>query len=390
MRVVYVSHNEIDNGLVRSQVLPYLRTMAERHDVHTRLITFERGGTFPDGEFPRGHWIAIHARRGSGLVAKVLDVVAGVVATARAVVGDRAQLIHARSYVPAAIACVVGLVTRRPYVFDMRGFLGDEYREVGYWTSRDLRYRALRLAERPLLRRAAGIVCPTSEAERRLRSEYAAETRGTPVVVLPSMVDLQRFRPLEQRAADPTLVYSGTLGSWYMLDEMLRVYAAARSRVPDLRFLIVSRSDPSLVAEAVRRTGIDAAGVSLRPAAFNVMPGILGIAHVGIALVRQVRSKLSASALKVAEYLACGLPVIVNVGLGDIGAQVQLARAGHVVPDYADAALRQAGDAVVALLEDEGARRRARSLAEAEYDLREGARRYVELYRLAVAGRMAP
>lgn len=390
MRVVYVSHNEIDNGLVRSQVLPYLRTMAERHDVATRLITFERGGTFPDGEFPRDHWIAIHARRGSGLLAKAMDVVAGVIATARTVIRHRAHLIHARSYVPAAIALVVGLLARRPYVFDMRGFLGDEYREVGYWTSRDMRYRALRLFERPLLRRAAGVVCPTTEAERRLRSEYATETRGTPVVVLPSMVDLERFRPQEHRSADPTLVYSGTLGSWYMLDEMLRVYAAARSRVPDLRFLIVSRSAPSLVAEAVARTGLDPAGVSLRSAAFSEMPGLLGTAHVGIALVRQVRSKLSASALKVAEYLACGLPVIVNAGLGDIGSQVERGRAGHVVPDYAAEALRRAGDAVVALLEDEGARRRARSLAEEEYDLQEGARRYVELYRLAVAGRMAP
>ena len=390
MRVVYVSHNEIDNGLVRSQVLPYLRVMAERHDIQARLITFERGGGFPEGEFPRDRWTGIRARSGSGLAAKLLDMLAGVMAAGRAVVGHRAHLVHARSYLPAAIALIVRLLTRRPYVFDMRGFLAEEYRDVGYWTARDLRYRALRLAERPLLRGASGIVCPTTEAERRLRSEYSVETKGAPVVVLPSMVDLDRFRTLDQRAAEPTLVYSGTLGSWYMLDEMLRVYAAAQTRVPQLRFLIVTRSAASLVEDALSRTRIDASGVSVRPAAYAEMPGILAAAHVGIALVRQVRSKLTASALKIAEYLACGLPVVVNAGLGDIAAQVERARAGHIVPDYGDDMLHRAGDAIVSLLDDEAARRRARGLAESEYDLREGARRYADLYRLAVAGRMAP
>lgn len=386
--MVYVSHNEIDNGLVRSQVLPYLRVLGERHDIQTRLITFERGGSFPAGEFPRERWIGLRARPGGRLAAKAVDLLSGVVVTVVTVLRHRAALVHARSYLPASISLIVRILTGRPYVFDMRGFLGEEYLEVGHWTERDLRYRLLRAAERPLLRAASGIVCPTTAAQRRLRTDYARETRSKPVIVIPSMVDLQRFTPVATRDPVPTLVYSGTLGSWYMLDEMLRVWAAARARVPALAFRIVTRSDPGLVSAALARTGIDATGLGLRSAAYSEMPDILARAHVGIALVRQARSKLSASALKVAEYLAAGLPVVVNDRLGDISGQVERSGAGHVLPDYSAPAIRAAGDAIALLLADAGARERARALAEAEYDLSEGARRYAELYRSAIAGRM--
>ena len=382
IRVVYVSHNEIDNGLVRSQVLPYLRGLAER-DVEVRLLTYERdGSSFPEGEFPRDRWTALRARRGTGLLAKAIDVAAGVVAVLRLVARHRADLVHARSYVPAAIALAVRILRGRPYVFDMRGFLPEEYVDVGYWTTGDVRYRVARLAERVLLAGAGGIVCPSTDAERRLRSapEYRSATRAKPITVQPSMVDLDRFRPRPERAAVPTLVYSGSLGTWYMLDEMLAVYARARDLVPALRLLIVTRSDPAIVRDAVRRAHLEDTAITSRPAGYSEMPGLLGSSHVAIALVRQARSKLGASALKVAEYLACGLPVVLNAGLGDADGLVARYEAGHVVPSYAEPDLDRAAKAIADLLHDEQARANARRLAEEHFDLAVGVERYRALY----------
>src|SRR5207249_4350586 len=114
-------------------------------------------------------------------------VLSGVVLTTSLVLRSGAQLIHARSYVPAAIALVAGILTRRPYVFDMRGWLGEEFVDAGYWTLDDVRFKAWRFAERLLLRRAAHIVVLTNAAAARLRSDplYVPWARGKPVTVIP-------------------------------------------------------------------------------------------------------------------------------------------------------------------------------------------------------------
>lgn len=388
LRLLYISHNEIANGLVRSQVLPYLRGLAGL-GVDARLLTYERDRSpFPLGEFPAGHWTPLRARPGSGLIAKVLDVLAGVVAALRLAAAHRAQLLHARSYIPAAIALAVRVFTRRPYVFDMRGFLPEEYLDVGYWTARDPRYVVARLAERVLLAGAAAVVCPSSDAERRLRTEpgYRRATAGKPILVQPSMVDLERFRPLTERGSTPTLVYSGSLGTWYMLDEMLSLYARARRRIPALRFLIVTRSEPALIRDAVARARLEGAAIVSRPAGYDEMPALLGRSHVAVAFVRQAPSKRGASALKIAEYLACGLPVIVNAGLGDADRAISESGAGHVVASYGDDDMERAADAVAALVADGRARAAARGLAEERFDLAVGVERYRALYASIMAG----
>jgi glycosyltransferase involved in cell wall biosynthesis len=380
-RILYVSPNSIGTPLVRSQVLPYLRAlMARRVDV--RLVTFERGEPYPYGEFPRARWIGMRARSGSSLPAKILDAVVGVLLVASVALRQRSDVLHARSYLPAAITWLVGAVLRRPYVFDMRGFLGEEYIDAGHWTAQDLRYRALKLAERVLLRDAGTIVVLTHGAAQRLRSEpeYAHSVGATPIAVVPCAVDLDRFHPPAARDEAPTLVYSGSLGMWYLLDAMLRVYGLAREVAPDLRFLILNRNEHDLVRSAIARAGLADAAIELRAADFVDMPGQLGRAHVAIALLKQVPSKIGSSPIKVAEYLACGLPVVVNAGLGDTDALIASHAAGHIVRTYDGASLRDAALAVVRLAGDAASRARARSLAETEFSVASGAATYEAIY----------
>ncbi len=390
MQVVYVSPNGIGTALVRSQVLPYLRGLAER-GFEFDLVTFEHPDDPPylEGTFARPRWHALRARPGGGLAAKVMDLTRGAADVLAVSVHRRADLIHARSYLPAAIAWAVTRLTRRPYVFDMRGFLGDEYVEGRHWDARDLRYRALRVGERLLLQAAGGIVVLTEAAAERLRSDprYAPFAGRKPVTVTPCAVDLERFRPATGRASPPTVVYSGSLGMSYALDAMLRLYAAARASVPGLRFLILNRKDHALIAAAVARHGLADADIVVRATAFDEVPALLGTAHVGLCLLDQVSSKEASSPIKVGEYLACGLPVIVNRGIGDVADEVRAFGAGLVLEAYADDDLQRGASALVVLLGDERARANARRLAEERYGIPAAVERYAALYARVLAER---
>jgi glycosyltransferase involved in cell wall biosynthesis len=379
--VLYLSPNGVGTALVRSQVLPYLVGLREAgYEIH--LLTFERGAVEPGARPAVDGWYPIAPRRGRHLLAKVLDIGAGAVVALRVARRHRIGVLHARSYLPAAIAWIVWRLTGTRFVFDMRGFLGEEYVDAGLWTERDVRYRALRVAERRLLRDAAEIVVLTERAADRLRTDplYAPSARGTPISVVPCAVALDRFRPRSPRRRDPTLVYSGSLGMWYLIDEMVRVYAYARELVPDLRLLVLNRDEPSLVRAALARCGVREDGVEVRGASYDEMPDLLAGSHVGIALLKQVASKIGSSPIKVAEYLACGLPVVVNAALGDSDALVRSYGAGHVMDSYTDADLRVAGAAVARLITDEQARANARRLAEDVFDVRAAVRVYLGVY----------
>lgn len=388
LRAVYVSHNSVGDPLVRSQVLTYLRGLALR-GVTADLVTFERGvPSFPVGEFPRERWHPIQARPGSGVPSKLSDLVRGTALVTRLARERNAKLIHARSYVAAAIAAVAGLLTGTPYVFDMRGFLAEEYVEGGHWRAGEFRVRLLQRAERWLLRRAAAVVVLTQVAAQRLRSEarYSTALRETPVTVIPCMVDLSRFRPMSRRAARPTLVFSGAVGLRNLIDEVLVVYALAREIDPDLQLLILNRGQHELIRRSLHAHGLVDATVDIRTADHSEMPALLAQADVGIALQRLGRSKGGASAVKVAEYLACALPVVMNAGHGDMSVLVERFGCGHVVGTYDPGSLRSAAHAVVSFARDEDARRRARALAEQMFDVRIGIDRYEQLYRTVASG----
>lgn len=381
MKVLYISQNGIGTALVRSQVLPYLRGLQER-GIIAELLTFERGSPrFPAGEFHRTQWHRIPSASGTDLAAKAHDLALGIAVTVGLTLRKDIRILHARSHVPALIAAVVGTLTGRPFIFDMRGFLGEEYVEGGHWRASDLRYRALRSAETVLLRRAAAIVVLTERAAERLRTEprYASDVRGKQIAVIPCGVDLSRFRVADRRDPVPTLVYSGSLGMTYLLDEMLRVYSEARQALPALRFLVLNRGEHALVRAKVSAHGLED-GVEVQSVEYDEMPLILGRAHVGIALLARGVAKLGSSPIKLAEYLACGLPVVVNEGLGDADDLVRRYRAGVVLNSYEASEIRSAGIEVARLAQDEHARDRARRLAEAEYDVASGVDRYASVY----------
>lgn len=381
MRAAYISHNSIGAALVRSQVLPYLRGLSA-DGVETDLITFERGGAFPEGEFPRSRWHGIEARRGSSLVAKAIDIATGALLLLTIVLRQRARVIHARSYVPAAIASIVAAITGRPYIFDMRGFLGEEYIDAGHWRPTDIRFRVLRVAERWMLRRAAHVVVLTEAAATRLRSDplYAPAAASKAITVIPCAVDLERFRPAESRSATPTVVYSGSLGIAYDLDAMVRLYGYARALRPDLRLLFLNREAHKAIRAAIETAGLDGADIVVREATFDEMPKLVADCHVGLVLARDAISKSGSSPVKVAEYLACGLPVVVSPRLGDTDTLIARYDAGAVVATN-DASLRAGAASLVALLDDHARRANARRLAEEEFALATGIARYRSIYR---------
>jgi glycosyltransferase involved in cell wall biosynthesis len=321
--------------LGQSQVLPYMVGLAGR-GAGVEILSFEPAGTDPRLIKDLGarlrtqgiHWVPLVRSPSHGVGRKAWEIVVAFKHGLMMALARRPDIVHARSYLPAAAAdAIARLAPGARLLFDLRGMLGDEYVDGGNWKRESLRYRVLKRYERSLLGSASGIVVLTHALRRYLRAESRVP-EATPVQVIPCCVDTDRFRidpearartraalRLERRAV---AVYSGTLGSWYMAKEMTTFVAALRRLRNDLAWLVLTHADPSELTDLARAQGIGPDDLVVRRAPPGEMPALLAAGDLGLSFIRPCFSKKGSSPTKVAEYLAAGLPVVMNDGVGDV------------------------------------------------------------------------
>jgi glycosyltransferase involved in cell wall biosynthesis len=113
----------------------------------------------------------------------------------------------------------------------------------------------------------------------------------------------------------------------------------------------------------------------------RLVPSYLAAADAGLSFIKPCISKLASSPTKNAEYLACGLPLIINAGIGDSDALVNDWKAGVLLEEFTDQEYTRIGDLIQTIAAEPDARTKARAVAREVFDLETiGAQRYAALY----------
>ena len=395
--VLFITYNGLLEPLGQRQGLAYLEALTDEY--RFTVLSFEkaRGIELDSGRAqmsarlgPAGiRWRVLPYHKRPSLPATAYDVWAGARAARTIVREDGVDLVHARSYVPAAIAHRATRGSSTPYIFDVRGLLAEEYVDGGIWRTGSLPYRLTKRAEQTLLHDASGIVTLTEAVVPQLESNPGLVSRdAVPWAVIPCCVRVDEFEVdagVRSRVRDelrlgerPMLVYSGSVGTWYLLDEMIAYYRAARDVVPSLALLLLLNRDHDLAHGALARAGIDDADVRVTGVSPEDVPAHLAAADAGIGFIRPAPSKVASSPTKLAEYLASGIPAVVNAGVGDTHT-LATEPSVHVVEDLSPTGLLEAAALLPGVLDTD--RAAARALARRCFSISEvGGRRYGRLY----------
>src|SRR6266516_5946870 len=150
---------------------------------------------------------------------------------------------------------------------------------------------------------------------------------------------------------------------------------------PAAHLLWLTPSKHDRIRSLMAERGIETGNYSVRSVRGRDVPSYLAASDAGLAFIKPCFSKLASSPTKNAEYLACGLPLIINAGIGDSDALVTRERAGALVRDFNEAEYQKALTTVAGLADVAETRNRMRDVAERLFDLRTvGAERYARLY----------
>jgi len=408
-RVLYISYNGMLDPLGQSQVIPYLKELS-RAGVSFTLLSFERSLAFTAEGVEMcaalrrelaaceidWHWLRYH--KTPSLPATGYDVWAGVRYCSRLVRSKQIEMVHARSHIPAAMALRLKRRFGVKMIFDVRGLLADEYVDAGHWQQASIPYRITKNVESRALAAADGVVTLTERIWPVMNQWDSLRDHRVAHEVVPCCADLELFKFSEEDRARRraelgvqdrlVLVYSGSIDGWYLTESMADFFVTMRRQRPDAHFLWLTPARHERVHELMKARGVTEADYTVLASAPRDVPGYLSAADAGLAFIKPCFSKLASSPTKYAEYLGCGLPLIINEGIGDSDVLITREKVGALVRNFSE---REYADSVAVIEgftgEREQTRRHAREVAERLFDVRRtGAEAYVRLYRNVLNG----
>lgn len=395
-RVLYITYDGLTEPLGQSQIVPYLKGLSA-NNVSYYVLSFEKpvSGYGPkclilEKELASFsiNWKRLKYHKRISVLATAFDIFQGISNSFWLVKSNRIKIVHARSYVSSMIAVILAKLCGLKFIFDMRGFWAEERVEAGIWEKDSLLYKLAKFFEKIFLRNADTVVVLTMAAKDEIEKVYLNRNGKKNVVCVPTCVDLVRFtlgRPVAPKGGKDSpveydLVYSGAVSTWSMPEKILEFCSVFMSCKNNSRFLILTKED-KLFEKNILKSGLNKDYFSVLSLDYRQMPQYLASCQAGVAFYKPGYSRKGCCPTKVGEYLACGLPVIINSGIGDNDEIIKNEGVGVVIDEFSDEAYRFAIDKIASLLRDGmELRKRCRLAAERYFSLNTGIKKYLHIY----------
>src|SRR5690606_31500392 len=149
-------------------------------------------------------------------------------------------------------------------VFDMRGFWPDERVDGNVWNLNSPLYNAIykffKYMERKFIQNADRVITLTFDAKEYISKNFSLKNE---IIVIPCAADLEHFQPqpisvrkkMRERYGikdEFILGYLGSVGTWYMLNEMLDFFKCACEIKTNMRFFFLTNDKPEEILSLVK------------------------------------------------------------------------------------------------------------------------------------------
>jgi glycosyltransferase involved in cell wall biosynthesis len=276
-------------------------------------------------------------------------------------------------------------------IFDLRGLMAEEYVDAKHWRKGGIPYRITKTTERRILASTDAIVTLTERIWPIIKEWDGLRGRAVHHEVIPCCADLSLFKFSEEDRAQRrselglgdrfTVVYSGSLDGWYLTEKMADFFASLVQQRHDAHLLWLTKGNHDRVRDLMKSRSISADNFSVLAVAPAEVPSYLAAADAGLAFIKRCLSKLASSPTKNGEYLACGLPLIINAGVGDSDSLINDWKAGVLIENFTEEEYGTAIRKLEEMVAHPDVRQRARKVAEQLFDLNTiGVERYSALY----------
>lgn len=361
LRICYLTFDSLSEGVGQSQIVPLVKGLAEL-GYQVTVMSFEkkknsqlRANLLSSNvtwlSFPFGK-MGI-----TGLPSRIATMVRNL---------PQADVYHCRSDLPVL---AMAIRRNRPFVWDVRSLWYEQKVIVDKKSGSKLFAFILRKLERYSARNASAVnVLAEPLLEVLLKRNQVLPTIRT---VVPTSVDLEKFKQDTLEVSRRMVLLSGTLNNFYDLEstkKLLREFHNQGFTVEWARGIESNTDD------------LDESFISTSMLVHSEMPEKIASSSFGIAICRTdcVEILKGVMPTKVAEFFAVGRPVIVSKGMGDLDRLITQWRTGIVIEDGMSE--KEIVTRAKELLLDEELSRRCRMLAEEHFSMQKAILVYSNVY----------
>jgi len=400
--ILYISYDGMTDPLGQSQVLPYICGLSAKGFRFT-LISAEKPERFEEGktrieEICKQYnidWKPLTYTKKPPVLSTIKDV-RNIRKTAERLHREKNfSIVHCRSYVPALVGRSMKFKFGTKFLFDMRGFWADERVDGKIWNLKNplfkMIYSFFKKKEKQFMEDADHIISLTHNGKNEIHSWKNLKGNPVPIEVIPCCADLNLFDfnklspddilsekiKLDIPENAPVVSYLGSVGTWYMADEMLDFFNAYRKLHANAVFLFITPDKPEYIHVLCENKSIPLSQVRVFRAQRNEVPAFASISTFSLFFIKPAYSKKASSPTKQGELMGLGIPIVCNAGVGDTSEIVEKYNSGVVVQEFTEAAYLKAIQEIESLYFDP---EKLRFGAKDYFDLDLGVQRYLGVY----------
>lgn len=354
---LYLSYDGMTDALGQSQVLPYLVGLSKHYNI--TLVSFEKKDNFEKNkntiqqivDANNISWIPLNYTKQPPVLSTVYDVYRLKKIVFQLIKEKNIQIIHCRSYITALIGLQAKQQLGTKFIFDMRGFWADERVDGKLWNLKNPVYKKVydyfKKKEIEFLQHADYTISLTHNARNEILSWKKFKNNPIKIQVIPCCVDMDLFNPnkiveaekitwkskLNISNDDFVLSYLGSVGTWYMLDEMMQFFVLFLKQYPNAKFLFINKDEKEKIIACATKHGV-ADKIVVQGANRNEVATILSLSQLSVFFILPAYSKKASSPTKQGEIMAMQIPLVCNANVGDTDFVVEKYNSGIIVDDF--------------------------------------------------------
>ncbi|MBN2682253.1 MAG: glycosyltransferase, partial [Bacteroidales bacterium] len=324
-RILYISYDGMTDQLGQSQVIPYLLQLSEKGN-KIFLLSFEKKNAFIKSEKEirnllnekRIEWFPQLYTKNPPIISTYLDIRKMRRMAKKIHLQQKIEIVHCRSY----IAAFAGLFLKKKFgvkfLFDIRGFWPEERIDGQIWSLKNPVYKQIfkyfKKKEKEFFLHSDAVVSLTNASKSILKDGFSNQLIEKPIEVIPCCADICHFNynncssntsdNLKKKLNIPensmVVLYLGSLGTWYMLDEMLDFFTTLKHSNENSLFLFVTKDNPEIIYKKADSKNISKESLRIISAERSELPDLIYLASFSLFFIKPLFSKKASSPTKLA------------------------------------------------------------------------------------------
>jgi len=355
--VLYITYDGLSDPLGQSQIIPYLAELAN-HGYNITILSCEKEKKLSKekeqiSKYLSGKkidWHFVSFRKNPPLLSTLYNLLQLKRNAFSLYKQKEFSIVHCRSYLASLIGLDMKNKFKTKFIFDMRGFWADERVDGNLWDTNNYIFKKIfqyfKNKEKEFIIRSDAVVSLTENGKKEIISWNMPNLNSDKIIVIPCAADEKVFTlktKESQKAAKEKLnlhpdefilSYIGSLGTWYLLDEMLCFFSVLKSIKHNSKFLFLTPDKKEEILRVAPKYGLHPENFVIRFCQRNELAAYAHASDISIFFIKPSYSKKASSPTKMGELLSMGIPILCNGNVGDVEEIIKKTKSGICINDF--------------------------------------------------------